>query len=113
MACRRKRQRAAGQDIELSAVSQRGCLKFWIGRGLRASEVCDLRWDQISFTGAVLHVRRRKNGTPSTQPLGGVELRSVDRVVAVGMRCTLYFRDGSFSTELVWTKRRSGLLCLQ
>jgi len=26
--------------------------------GLRAAEVCDLRWDQIDFSGAVLHVRR-------------------------------------------------------
>jgi integrase len=31
--------------------------------GLRAAEVCDLRWDQVDFTGAVLHVRRVKNGT--------------------------------------------------
>src|SRR5215475_9733570 len=33
--------------------------------GLRAAEVCDLRWEQIEFETAVLHVRRRKNGTPS------------------------------------------------
>jgi integrase len=30
--------------------------------GLRAAEVCDLRWDQVSFDGAVIHVRRVKNG---------------------------------------------------
>jgi integrase len=36
--------------------------------GLRAAEVCDLRWDQVDFAGAVLHVRRVKNGTPSTHP---------------------------------------------
>jgi integrase len=24
--------------------------------GLRAAEVCDLRWDQVDFNGAVLHV---------------------------------------------------------
>ena len=34
--------------------------------GLRVSELVDLRWDQISFSGAVLHVRRRKNGSPAT-----------------------------------------------
>jgi integrase len=33
--------------------------------GLRAAEVCDLRWDQVDFNGAVLPVRRVKNGTPS------------------------------------------------
>ena len=26
--------------------------------GLRASELCDLRWDQVYFNRAVLHVRR-------------------------------------------------------
>jgi integrase len=43
--------------------------------GLRAAEICDLRWDQVDFTGAVLHVRRVKNGTPSTHPIQGDELR--------------------------------------
>jgi integrase len=33
--------------------------------GLRAVELCDLRWDQIDFRGAVLHARRVKNGMPS------------------------------------------------
>ena len=37
--------------------------------GLRAAEVCDLRWDQVDFDGAVLHVRRVKNGTSCTHPL--------------------------------------------
>jgi integrase len=37
--------------------------------GLRAAEVCDLRWDQVDFNCAVLHVRRVKNGTPSTHIL--------------------------------------------
>jgi site-specific recombinase XerD len=48
--------------------------------GLRASELCDLRWDQVSFNGAVLHVRRRKAGTPATHPLGGIELRALRRL---------------------------------
>src|SRR3981189_695303 len=33
-------------------------------QGLRAAEVCDLRWDQIDFSGAVLHVRRVKSKHP-------------------------------------------------
>jgi integrase len=48
--------------------------------GLRAAEVCDLRWDQVSFDGAVLHVRRVKNGTASTHPLLGDELRALRRL---------------------------------
>src|ERR671913_1265954 len=36
--------------------------------GLRVSELVDLRWDQIDFATATLHVRRVKQGTPSTHP---------------------------------------------
>ena len=32
--------------------------------GLRASELCGLEWSQVDFTGATLHVRRVKNGSP-------------------------------------------------
>jgi len=41
--------------------------------GLRAGEVVDLRWDQIDFKAATLHVQRLKSGTPSTHPLTGRE----------------------------------------
>ena len=33
--------------------------------GLRAAEVVDLRWEQIDFKTATLHIRRAKNGTVS------------------------------------------------
>ena len=36
--------------------------------GLRASELTDLRWDQIDFNHATLAVRRVKQGTPATHP---------------------------------------------
>jgi integrase len=45
--------------------------------GLRAGEVVDLRWEQIDFKTATLHVRRLKNGTHSTHPLTGRELRAL------------------------------------
>src|SRR3954453_9129260 len=45
--------------------------------GFRASELTDLRWDQIEFSSATLHVRRVKQGTPSTHPLLGDELRAL------------------------------------
>jgi type 1 fimbriae regulatory protein FimB/type 1 fimbriae regulatory protein FimE len=48
--------------------------------GLRAAELCDLRWDQVEFGAAVLHVRRVKNGTASTHPLRGDELRALRRL---------------------------------
>jgi integrase len=47
--------------------------------GLRAAEACDLRWDQVDFNGAVLHVRGVKN-TASTHPLRGDELRALRRL---------------------------------
>jgi integrase len=45
--------------------------------GLRAAEVVDLRWDQVDFKNANLHVRRVKNGIPSTHPLTGREMREL------------------------------------
>jgi type 1 fimbriae regulatory protein FimB/type 1 fimbriae regulatory protein FimE len=48
--------------------------------GLRVSELVDLRWDQIDFSGAVLHVRRAKQGTPSTHPVSGDETRALRRL---------------------------------
>jgi site-specific recombinase XerD len=48
--------------------------------GLRASELCDLRWDQLDFNRAVLHVRRVKQGTPATHPLTGLEMRALRKL---------------------------------
>jgi integrase len=48
--------------------------------GLRVSELNDLRWDQIDFDAANLHVRRVKRGTPSTHPIMGDELRALRRL---------------------------------
>jgi site-specific recombinase XerD len=48
--------------------------------GLRASELCDLRWAQVDFNSAVLHVRRVKQGTPATHPMTGVEMRALRKL---------------------------------
>jgi integrase len=48
--------------------------------GLRVSELADLRWDQVEFKTATLHVRRAKQGTPSTHPILGDELRALRRL---------------------------------
>jgi len=48
--------------------------------GLRPSELCDLQWGQINFQQGTLHVRRVKNGTPSTHYLNGTELRALRRL---------------------------------
>jgi type 1 fimbriae regulatory protein FimB/type 1 fimbriae regulatory protein FimE len=51
--------------------------------GLRVSELVDLRWDQADFRTATLHVRRVKQGTPSTHPILGDELRALRRLQRV------------------------------
>jgi integrase len=48
--------------------------------GLRVAELVGLRWDQVDFEGGVLHVARRKRGTPSTHPISGRELRALRRL---------------------------------
>jgi integrase len=48
--------------------------------GLRAAELADLRWEQVDFKTATLHVRRVKNGTPSVHPVTGDELRALRRL---------------------------------
>jgi site-specific recombinase XerD len=48
--------------------------------GLRASELTDLQWSQVEFSTATLHVRRLKNGTPSTHPMRGDETRALRRL---------------------------------
>jgi integrase len=48
--------------------------------GLRASELVELRWEQVDLENAILHVRRAKNGSPATHPLTGKELRALRRL---------------------------------
>jgi integrase len=48
--------------------------------GLRASELVDLRWDQIDFDQARIHVRRAKKGTPATHPLQGDTMRALRKL---------------------------------
>src|SRR3954466_2837962 len=43
--------------------------------GLRASELCSLRWDMLDLSQARYHVPRRKNGRPSVHLLRGTEIR--------------------------------------
>jgi integrase len=48
--------------------------------GLRASEVCDLQWQQIELSEGRLHVHRVKNGTPSVHPIRGDEMRALRKL---------------------------------
>jgi site-specific recombinase XerD len=48
--------------------------------GLRVEEAANLKWEQVDFASGNIHVRRIKRGTPSTQPLGGDELRALRKL---------------------------------
>ena len=87
---RRQREYLTGKEIELlmAAARARGryghrdATMILVGyrHGLRATELCALRWDQIDLGRGLLHVRRIKNGTPSVHPMGGVEIRALRRL---------------------------------
>jgi type 1 fimbriae regulatory protein FimB/type 1 fimbriae regulatory protein FimE len=47
---------------------------------LRVSELCSLKWDQIDLAQGLFHVRRLKNGNPSTHPLQGPTIRALRRI---------------------------------
>jgi type 1 fimbriae regulatory protein FimB/type 1 fimbriae regulatory protein FimE len=66
--------------------------------GLRASELTDLRWDQVDFRTATLHVRRVKQGSPSTHPIRGDELRALRRLQ----------REQDPKSPFVFTSERGG-----
>ena len=67
-----KRNRWGYRDATMVLVAYR--------HGLRASELVDLHWDQVDFRTASLHVRRVKQGRPSTHPILGDELRALRRL---------------------------------
>jgi integrase len=69
--------------------------------GLRASEAVDVRWDQVDFDRATLHVRRAKQGTPSVHPITGTELRALRRLQREGEASHFMFvseRGAPFTT---------------
>ena len=45
--------------------------------GLRVSEAVSLKWADVELRAGHLHVHRVKNGTPSTHPMQGDELRAL------------------------------------
>src|SRR6516164_5690084 len=45
--------------------------------GLRAAELCSLRWAQVDLRHGRLHVNRAKGGVESVHPLHGPELRAL------------------------------------
>lgn len=70
--------------------------------GLRAAELVNLKWDQVSFETATLHVNRVKKGKPSTHPLQGDEMRALRRLKREQGNSEFVFaseRNAPFSTD--------------
>jgi type 1 fimbriae regulatory protein FimB/type 1 fimbriae regulatory protein FimE len=65
----RKRGRNGARDAAAILLSYR--------HGLRAAELCQLRWSQIDFRHGRFHVNRTKGGIESVHPLHGPELRAL------------------------------------
>ena len=65
----RKRGRNGNRDA--------GAILLAYRHGLRAAELCQLRWSQIDLEHGRLHVNRAKGGIESVHPLHGPELRAL------------------------------------
>jgi type 1 fimbriae regulatory protein FimB/type 1 fimbriae regulatory protein FimE len=65
----RKRGRNGARDAAAILLAYR--------HGLRAQELCQLRWSQIDLRHGRLHVNRAKGGQESVHPLCGPELRAL------------------------------------
>jgi type 1 fimbriae regulatory protein FimB/type 1 fimbriae regulatory protein FimE len=65
----RKRGRNGARDAAAILLAYR--------HGLRAQELCSLRWSQIDLMNGRLHVNRAKGGQESVHPLHGPELRAL------------------------------------
>ena len=65
----RKRGRNSQRDVAAILLAYR--------HGLRASELCSLKWSQIDLRNGRLHVNRSKGGIESVHPICGPELRAL------------------------------------
>lgn len=52
-------------------------IRFAARHGLRVSELCEFRWDQVDLRTSRIHVKRVKNGIPSIHTLTGDEMRAL------------------------------------
>ncbi|WP_017325232.1 tyrosine-type recombinase/integrase [Synechococcus sp. PCC 7336] len=72
MAVAKQRGRHGHRDATMILIAYR--------HGLRVSELCALRWEQVDLDAGLLQVYRLKRGIPSVHPLRGPELRALRRL---------------------------------
>jgi type 1 fimbriae regulatory protein FimE len=98
----RKRGRNAERDACAILLAYR--------HGLRAAELCALRWSQVDLRSGRLHVNRAKGGAESVHPLRGPELRALRRLLPARSPYVFVTEQGSPATT-AWLLRmvaRSG-----
>lgn len=111
---RRAREHLTSQEVEklmaaagrLGRHSHRDSTLVLIAyrHALRVGELVALRWDQVDLAQGLLHVARLKNGTPSTHPLRGPEIRALRRLKREGDSSPYVFtteRGGPLTTSTV------------
>jgi type 1 fimbriae regulatory protein FimB/type 1 fimbriae regulatory protein FimE len=79
----RKRSRYGHRDATMILIAYR--------HGLRASELCGLRWDQVDLNSGRLHVRRAKGGIDNVHPLAGNEIRALRQLRRENMESRYVF----------------------
>ena len=79
----RKRSRYGHRDATMILIAYR--------HGLRASEVCGLRSNQIDLNSGRLHVRRAKGGIDNVHPLSGKEIRALRQLRRENMESRYVF----------------------
>ena len=75
----RKRGRNGARDAAAILLAYR--------HGLRAAELCALRWSQVDLRNGRLHVNRAKGGIESVHPLHGPELRALRPLQGIEPLC--------------------------
>ena len=71
--------------------------------GLRASELCSLRWAQVDLRHGRLHVNRAKGGQESVHPLHGPELRALRPLQGSGPY--VFVTEGGTPVTTAWFLR--------
>lgn len=71
--------KAAGQ-VGRHRLRDRTLILVTYRHGLRVSELVGLKWDQFDLKRGQVHVNRLKNGSASTHPMDGDELRQLRRL---------------------------------
>ncbi len=86
----RPREHLAEHEVETLICAAKRCrhghrdstlILVMYSHGLRAGEAVSLKWSQIDLKQGIIHVSRLKNGTPSTHPLRGKEIRALRKLM--------------------------------